>query len=126
MIEFTVNNTSYTGAWDPMVTRVIDVSRYQSTLDDDGNIIKHMNFEQAASQGIIATAIRCTVGDYYTDPCFADNWKNAGAAGLMRTAYHVITPADSYGRVISAEKQIDRFLSVFGNRQPEFEIVRRI
>lgn len=37
-------------------------------------------------------ATRATVGDYYRDPTFIDNWKQGKRAGRLRTAYHVVRP----------------------------------
>ena len=125
-INLATGNVTYMSAsYDPMAVRMIDVSRYQCTFDNNGNIVKYMNFRKAASEGIIATAIRCTVGDYYTDPAFHANWLNASGV-MLRTPYHVIAPATSpeYGSVpISAEAQMDRFLSVFYGYKEDFPIV---
>lgn len=113
--------------YDPMKTRVLDVSRYQSMPDGSGGFSEYMDFEKAKSRGIEAVVIRCTVGNYYVDPCFETYWDLAGAAGLLRSAYHVVAPATSvaYGnKIISAESQIAWFMAHFGYRQPDFELVQ--
>jgi len=37
--------------------------------------------------------IKATEGTHYTNPYFASDWKGAGAAGLLRGAYHFARPA---------------------------------
>jgi len=93
--------------WDPMKARICDVSRWQGDI----------NFNVMRAQGIEGVCMRATVGNYYTDPKFETYWRDAGNAGLLRSAYHVVAPENS------AESQIDRFDRVFGNRIPDFPIV---
>jgi len=82
---------------------VLDVSRHQGRID-----------WQRAARRLLAlgsqprVAIRATVGDYYTDPRFADNWAGAVAAGFRVTAYHVVTPERDPGH------QIARFMATVG------------
>lgn len=91
----------------------VDVSRYQGAMD----------WERAYLEGVRFAAIRATVGDYYTDPNFNKNWIRARAAGIAVSAYHVVAPADSAGRRISAEKQIGLFASVLDGRRADFSLV---
>lgn len=76
----------------------VDVSRHQGRMD----------WPKCAAQGVTFAAIRATVGNYYTDPQFALNWQNAKAAGILVTAYHVVTPD------IDAGAQMARLKSVIG------------
>ena len=95
---------------DPFI--VLDVSRWQGEMD----------FNKAYSAGARAVCIRATVGDYYTDPRFIENWHKAKDAGLLVSAYHVIAPAlDAV--FISAEAQMDHFLNVLGTRISDFPFV---
>src|SRR3989337_1102041 len=92
-----------------MRAKIIDVSLYQGDIDW-GKVA-------STAERNTAVAVRCTVGNYYTDPNFLTNWDGAKAAGLKVTAYHVITPE------YSAASQIDRFKSVLGNRTPDWPVV---
>jgi lysozyme len=78
----------------------IDVSRHQGT----------MNWDKAAAEGVTFAAIRATIGNYYTDTKFEENWTGAKNAGIYVTAYHVVLPDQT------ARSQIDRFLDVLGSR----------
>jgi GH25 family lysozyme M1 (1,4-beta-N-acetylmuramidase) len=84
--------------------KVCDISRHQGEID----------FEVMKAQGIEGVAIRATVGDYYTDPLFYKNWRNAEKAGLHRTAYHVSRPKSGL------KSQVTRFKDVVGDRRPDF------
>ena len=61
----------------------IDVSRWQNGI----------NYRQCEADGVKFVAMRCTVGDYYTDPLFAENWEGFGATDILRTPYLVVAPA---------------------------------
>ena len=64
------------------------------------------------------------VGDYYTDAVFPNHWSGADKAGVLKTAYHVIAPADTLiTRKISAEAQMDLFFRAMGDREPDLPIV---
>jgi len=93
----------------------IDVSKWQGSID----------YHQCFQDGVKFAAMRCTVGDYYTDVRFAENWEGFGAAGILRTPYIVVAPAWSaewnYKRV-SAQAHWDDFMKVFGDREPELPI----
>jgi len=62
----------------------IDVSRWQRDID----------WSLVASAGFRFAAIRATIGNYYTDPRFYLNWDGAREAGLLISAYHVVTVLD--------------------------------
>ncbi len=79
----------------------IDVSRWQGEI----------NWGMVAAAGYRFAIIRATVGNYYTDPRFYDNWSGARGAGLLVSAYHVVTPEHS------AESQIARFFDVLDGRK---------
>ena len=83
---------------------VCDISRHNGEID----------FNVMKAAGAVGVAIRATVGDFYTDPRFYTNWDGAGEAGLFRTAYHVTRPMSN------AERQIQRFRGVVGDRRPNF------
>jgi lysozyme len=76
----------------------IDVSRW----------VGQVNWPAVKTAGYSFAAIRSTVGDFYTDERFAENWQGAKAAGLYRCAYHALRPDDP------AVAQIDRFERVVG------------
>ncbi len=85
----------------------IDVSRWQGQID----------WNTAARAGYTFAVLRATSGNYYTDPTFYINWRDASEAGLALSAYHVVVPG------IPARAQIDRFLSVLDGRQAAFPLV---
>ncbi len=47
-----------------------------------------------ADAGYVFTFIKATDGQTYVDPMFAQNWQEAGAAGLLRGAYHFFRAED--------------------------------
>ncbi len=85
----------------------IDVSRWQGEID----------WRVVAAGGYRFAIIRSTVGDYYTDPRFYENWRGAQDAGLLVSAYHVVKPKTS------AEAQITRLFDVLEGRQPDLPLV---
>lgn len=85
----------------------IDVSRWQGEID----------WPTVAAQGFRFAVIRATVGDYYTDPRFYENWRSAIAAGLLVSAYHVVKPK------ISAAAQIDHLWDVINGRKSHLPLV---
>jgi GH25 family lysozyme M1 (1,4-beta-N-acetylmuramidase) len=85
----------------------IDVSRWQGEID----------WAQVAAEGHRFAMIRSTIGDAYLDPRFYSNWDEARTAGLLVTAYHVVTPDKS------AQQQIDYFFDVLGARRSDFPLV---
>jgi lysozyme len=56
----------------------IDISRYQGDVD----------FPRVRAAGAHFVFIKATEGADYVDPAFADNWRQARAAGMPRAAYH--------------------------------------
>ncbi len=94
-------------------TPCIDISRYQVVTD----------WSSVAARARLA-AIRLTVGDYYTDAVFPSHWSGAGDSGMLRTAYHVIAPADSTNvRKISADAQMGLFFKALGDRRADVPLV---
>lgn len=83
---------------------ICDISRHNGEV----NMVR---MKEAGAAGVV---IRATIGDYYTDPRFYENWRNAEEAGLNRTAYHVVRPESG------AKSQMARFLGVVGQRKPVF------
>lgn len=86
----------------------IDTSRHQGK----------MNYEKAYQAGARFVIHRATVGDYYTDDKFDENYKRAVDAGFMvQGAYMVIAPADSAGRKISSGPHLNRFFDAVGDKK---------
>lgn len=65
----------------------IDVSRYQDRVDWER--VANMHIDDVR---ISFAFIKATEGTWMTDPLFADNWKGARKAGIMRGAYHYFLP----------------------------------
>ena len=84
--------------------KIVDASRHNGEL----------NFSKLVAAGVVGIAMRATVGDYYTDPRFYENWERAEAHDLFRTAYHVIRPKSDF------KAQMARFFDVVGARRPVF------
>lgn len=89
------------------VTPGIDVSRYQGDID----------WSRVAAGGYRFAIIRATVGNYYTDPRFYENWRGAQDAGLLVSAYHAVKPCHS------AESQINRLFEVLEGRASNLPLV---
>ncbi|MFW6115706.1 MAG: GH25 family lysozyme [Chloroflexota bacterium] len=85
-------------------TAGIDVSRWQREID----------WERVAGAGYRFAVIRATIGNYYTDPRFYVNWRDARDAGLLVSAYHVVTPDRP------ADSQTERFFDVLDDRRCDF------
>jgi lysozyme len=85
----------------------IDVSRWQAEID----------WPRVAAGGYRFAIIRASVGNYYTDPRFYENWRGASDAGLLVSAYHVVKPNQS------AESQIARLFEVLEGRTPDLPLV---
>jgi lysozyme len=64
------------------------------------------------SAGASFAFVGATAGVGVVDPGFAGNWAGAKAAGLVRGAYHVFSPA------ADADAQADAFLSAVGTIEP--------
>lgn len=82
----------------------IDVSRWQREID----------WPQVAAAGHAFVVMRATIGNYYTDPRFYVNWRDARDAGLLVSAYHVVVPDRP------ADSQIERFFDVLEDRRCDF------
>jgi len=84
-----------------------------------------MDWGKAAGAGVQFAAVRCTVGDYYTDPEFEANWAGAKEAGIPVTAYHVVAPANN-GVRISGKQQMEYFNKIlykYSDMEPDFPLV---
>ena len=84
----------------------VDVSRWQSKC----------NWATIAAADVKAAGIRATVGDYYTDYRFLENWQGAKANGIARTAYHVVRPDKPYAT------QMSRFFAVLADDLGELPV----
>ncbi len=85
----------------------IDVSRWQGEID----------WSRVAASGTCFAVIRASVGNYYTDPRFYENWRGAREAGLLVTAYHVVKPKNT------AESQVERLFEVLEDRRADLPLV---
>lgn len=85
----------------------IDVSRWQGAI----------NWTTITAGGYRFAVIRATVGNYYTDSRFYENWRGATENGLLVSAYHVVKPKQS------AESQIDRLFDVLDGRTSDLPLV---
>jgi GH25 family lysozyme M1 (1,4-beta-N-acetylmuramidase) len=66
--------------------RGVDVSSHQHP----GGL--PIDWNQVAAWGMDFAYIKATEGDTYVNPYFGEDWKAAGAAGLLRGAYHYARP----------------------------------
>jgi lysozyme len=51
-----------------------------------------IDWNAVADWGVDFAYIKATEGDTYVNPYFAEDWRGAGAAGLLRGAYHYARP----------------------------------
>lgn len=85
----------------------IDVSRWQG----------HVDWQRVRAGGYRFAFIRATIGDDYVDPRFYANWSAAQQAGLLISAYHVVTPNKP------ADEQLSHFYEVLDDREPDLPLV---
>ncbi len=76
----------------------IDVSHYDGTID----------WAMVKASGIDFAFMKSTESTTFVDPEFATNWKGAGAAGVIRGAYHFLRPE------IDPVAQADFFVATAG------------
>lgn len=76
----------------------VDVSRWQGQVD----------WHALKDSGISFASVRASIGDFFTDDRFEENWQGAGDADIFRSAYHVLRPD------IDATAQIAHFESIVG------------
>lgn len=84
----------------------IDVSRWQGTID----------WRKVAQAGYRFAFVRASIGDTYTDPSFFVNWKGAQNAGILVSAYHVVTPD------VAPKAQIGHFFEILDDREPDLPL----
>ncbi|MDB4966825.1 MAG: putative rane protein [Myxococcales bacterium] len=80
------------------VVQGVDVSHYQGVPD----------WQKAKAGGIDFAFMKATESTNFVDPQFATNWKSAGAAGVIRGAYHFFRAS------ADATKQADYFIQTTG------------
>ncbi|HEX6838166.1 MAG TPA: GH25 family lysozyme [Polyangia bacterium] len=80
------------------VVNGIDVSHYDGTID----------WAMVKASGIDFAFMKATENTTFVDPDFAANWKAAGAAGVIRGAYHFFRPE------VDAVAQADFFVATAG------------
>jgi len=85
----------------------IDISRWQGEVD----------WQKVKAAGYRFAFVRATIGDFYTDPRFYANWSGAQDAGILVSAYHVVTPNKP------AESQIANFFAVLDGRVSDLPLV---
>jgi GH25 family lysozyme M1 (1,4-beta-N-acetylmuramidase) len=71
-----------------------------------------INWDKVAAACNSFAIVKATEGSSYTNPYFASDWIGAGAAGLIRGAYHFARPALPMS---TATQQADRFAAVVGS-----------
>ncbi|MBN1535190.1 MAG: hypothetical protein JW908_00555 [Anaerolineales bacterium] len=71
---------------------IVDVSIYQTIVNEDGDIIRHIDWEKAYQRGVRVAVIRATIGNYRVDKACEYNFKACEALGILPTFYHVETP----------------------------------
>jgi lysozyme len=59
----------------------VDVSHHQGAID----------WPRVRAAGVAFAIVKATEGGDFIDPRFAENWRDAGRAGLLRGAYHFFT-----------------------------------
>jgi GH25 family lysozyme M1 (1,4-beta-N-acetylmuramidase) len=80
------NGVSASLAWTPAVQRGVDVASHQHPGGAP------IDWHAAAAWGVDFAYIKATEGDSYVNPYFVEDWQGAGAAGLLRGAYHFARP----------------------------------
>ncbi len=80
----------------------LDVSSAQGTVD----------WTAVQASGRVFAIIKATQGNYYTNDAWQGQWDGAGAAGLMRSAYHFYDPT------VDGTAQAQYFLQVVGPLSP--------
>ena len=80
----------------------IDVSHFQLTVD----------WASVAASGIRFCFIKATEGAANVDRRFLENWRGAGAAGVLRGAYHFFHPS------VPSATQAESFLRIVGRLEP--------
>ena len=76
----------------------VDVSVYEPNVD----------WRSVRTQGFRFALIRATSGTGYKDPKFTEHWTGAGAAGILRGAYHYLFGSQD------ARKQAEFFIETVG------------
>lgn len=84
----------------------IDVSRWQGKID----------WASIVAEGFRFAYMRATIGKSYIDPRFYENWDNARDAGLLISAYHVVTPG------IEPEAQIAHLFDTLEGREADLPL----
>jgi GH25 family lysozyme M1 (1,4-beta-N-acetylmuramidase) len=80
------HSVAASAAWSPAAQRGVDVASHQHP---NGEAI---DWGAVAAWGVDFAYIKATEGDTYVNPYFVEDWQGAGAAGLLRGAYHFARP----------------------------------
>src|SRR3954471_17968743 len=72
-----------------------------------------ISWQAIKNSGSSFVFIKATEGTRYTNPYFARDWRNSGAAHLLHGAYHFARPSS---RAYSARTQARHFVRVMGGR----------
>ncbi len=93
---------------DAIAVKGIDVSEYNGAV----------NFDSVKKQGYTYVMIRVGAGKQVTDSCFADNYGNAGTAGMKRGAYYY-----SYATTVKeAKAEAKRCIALLDKRNLEYPV----
>jgi len=88
----------------------VDISRHNGAI----------NHHKCAASGAKFAAIRCTVGDYYIDTSWRENYSGFTDAGIKTLAYLVVVPQNSLGLKVTAEAHVNLFLKAVEKRCLDF------
>lgn len=83
---------------------ILDKSRYQWIVNQQGDLIRGPDWEKAWKRGIRVVVHRITVGNYYVDSAAKVDYDICKSFGFLQTFYHVTTPE------YPAKEQVDWFL----------------
>jgi lysozyme len=92
---------------------VVDLGQGHHQGIDVSHHDENIEWGEVLGSGVTFVYIKATEGEDYSDPLFAEHWKNAGAAGLHRGAYHFFRPQDD------GESQARFFLASLGEEVGE-------
>ena len=94
------------------MVRGIDVSHHQGAID----------WARVAGADIRFAFIKATEGTTFQDGDFAANWRDAGANGIARGAYHLLKPRSSSGVDTQAQNFINIVNLAAGDMPPALDV----
>ena len=94
----------------------IDVSRHQGWPENPQYPSPPPDWDILVSQGVLWAGIRASVGDYYIDPMFDENYDNAKRVGIIPLPYWVLqTNLDS-------DAQAEKYLEALDGRDTWMDV----